>query len=181
MKEESINAEVVPKKLKPVVFVKGHYDYHRQNKFQQNLLLKAMQVTTDPKELRRIIGVKTVADVYRTLDKLAIRKEYHEALLRNGIDLDSIVGGIKGLAECGEMETTRLSAYRVLLRSLGLDEYKESEVDNKKSWEDVLKEMVENNKIDKNIDKYEVVLPEIPEEEKKRLADEEEMGKSIYE
>ena len=37
------------KKLKPVVFVKGRYTYHAQDKFKQNLLLQALQITTDPR------------------------------------------------------------------------------------------------------------------------------------
>jgi len=44
------------------------------------LLLKALKVTQDPTELKKMIGVKTVAEVYRTLDKLSLRKEYHKAL-----------------------------------------------------------------------------------------------------
>jgi len=83
MKEE----EIIVKKLKPVTFIKGEYNYSRQNDLQQKLLLKAMQVTSDPNELKKMAGLKTVADVYRTLDKLAMRKEYHEALSRQGIDL----------------------------------------------------------------------------------------------
>ena len=66
------------KKYKPVTFVKGEIGYYRDNKLQQNLLLKAMQITDNPKELRKAIGVKAVADVVRTLDKLTIRKEYHD-------------------------------------------------------------------------------------------------------
>ena len=80
-------------KEKPVVFVQGSRSgFYSQNTFAQNLLLKALSKgVTDPQELKKIAGLKRVADVYRTLDKMAIRKEYHESLAAAGISLDYIV------------------------------------------------------------------------------------------
>ena len=172
------------KKLKPIIFVKGQYNYHRQNEFQQGLLLKALQVTTNPNELRKMIGVKTVADVYRTLDKLAIRKEYHEALAQHGLDLYTIVEGIKKICMDASSDAIRLRGYQTLLKSIGLEDYKESVEDTKGTWEDVLlehleKKKIEAPKIDKVID-YEVVAPEVPEEDKKRIAKEREAAKGLY-
>ena len=140
------------KQLKPVIFLKGKYNYHGQNLFQQNLLLKALQVTTDVNELKKMIGVKTVAEVYRTLDKIAIRKEYHEALLRNEIDLDSIVKGIKDVCtDENESGAIKLKGWQVLLKSLGLDNYSDIEKESRNSWEDVVRETVKA--IDKSKDK----------------------------
>ena len=41
------------KKLKPVSFSGGAYNFYRDDKFKQNLLLKALTVTSDPKELKK--------------------------------------------------------------------------------------------------------------------------------
>jgi len=171
-------------KLKPVIFVKGQYNYHRQNLLQQNLLLKALQVTTDVKELKQMIGVRTVADVYRTLDKIAIRKEYHEALLRHGIDLDTIVNGIKEVCESSEESgAIKLKGWQMLLKSLGLDSYQETTNESKTNWEDVvrdtIKEIDEPKKI-KSVD-YKVITPEVPEEEKRKQEEENKLGKDLYE
>ncbi len=79
------------KKLKPVIFIEGDNSFYRENRFAQNLLLKALSSgVTDPQELRKVAGLKSVADVYRTLDKMAIRKEYHAALAEQGMTLEFI-------------------------------------------------------------------------------------------
>ena len=175
--------EVNEKKLKPVTFIKGEYNYSRQNDLQQKLLLKAMQVTSDPNELKKMAGLKTVTDVYRTLDKLAIRREYHEALVRSGVDLDTIIGGIKEIATTSTKDATRLKAYQIFLKSLGLDEYKESPDEAKQSWEDLLKDVVEkeDTKLIEAKEEYSVIIPEVPEHERKKREEEDEIGKSIYE
>ena len=64
--------------------------------FAQNLLLEAMAGgELDPKKLQQIAGLKKVSDVYLALDKLALRKEYHAALERSGMDLDYILKKLK--------------------------------------------------------------------------------------
>jgi len=177
----------IKNKLKPVIFVKGQYNYHRQNLLQQNLLLKALQITTDANELRKMIGVKTVAEVYRTLDKIAIRKEYHEALLRHGIDLDTIIGGIKGICnDKNEAGAIKLKGWQILLKSLGLDNYQDVTKEAKNSWEDIVRDTVKEIDSPKDIkqiesEKYEVIIPKTPEEERIKQEEEEEMGKDLYE
>ena len=176
------------KTLKPVVFSTSQFNYYRNNVFQQNQLLKAMQTTIDPKELRRMVGLKTVADVYRTLDKLAIRKEYHEALARNEVTLDSIVSGIKNIADTSYKDATKLKAYQVLLRSIGLDKYEDQE-DTGKSWEEVLVKITEKEEDDRKesdgkeiVDvQYEVNIPVPPDEETKRREVDRELAKQLYE
>jgi len=180
MKEE----EIIVKKLKPVTFIKGEYNYSRQNDLQQKLLLKAMQVTSDPNELKKMAGLKTVADVYRTLDKLAMRKEYHEALSRQGIDLDVIIGGIKEICNgVGVKAATKLKAYQVFLKSLGLDEYKESHDEAKQGWEDLVRGIVEKEELPDGGEHgdYDVVIPETPPDQIKKRKEEDEIGRSIYE
>lgn len=171
-------------KLKPVIFIKGNYDYHRQNSFQQNLLLKALQITSDPQELRKMIGVQKVADVYRTLDKLAIRKEYHEALAIHGMDLPTIVEGIKNICQKSKSDAVKLNGYKVLLKSIGLEDYKESIEETKGSWEDAILEYREKEKIQieapkKNIE-YEVIVPQTPKEEGERIDRERKAAEGLY-
>ena len=162
------------KELKPVIFADTpRSSYHRNNVFMQNQLLKAMQTTLDPNKLRKMVGVRTVAEVYRTLDKMAIRKEYHEALARRNISLDSIIDGIKDIAEKGFKDGDRLKAYQIFLRSLGLDRYDKLE-ESGKSWEEALMKVMENDekKLDAQKDvidgDYEVNAPEPPSSEIER-------------
>lgn len=174
------------KKYKPVTFVEGEKNYYRNNTYQQNMLLKAMQVTDNPKELRKAIGVKAVADVVRTLDKLTIRKEYHEALADNGVSLDFIVGGIKNIAQTSSKDATRLKAYQTLLRSIGLERYEDIE-DKGKGWEEMLVEMQQKQlrgeevkQIEAEEGDYEVIAPPVPESARKRREDEEALGRQLY-
>lgn len=175
----------LPTKLKPVVFVKGEYGYTAQNTTQQLMLLKALKITQDPKKLRQIIGVKTVADVYRTLDKIAMRKEYHAALAKNGITFDYIVTNIKSEVDNAEKSSDRLNGLNMLLKSIGLDKYEETAIGGG-SWEEALIKVSEKKKLDGETSDfhdtpYEVITPPIPEEV--RLAKEKEIkeGRSLYE
>ncbi len=181
------------KKLKPVVFVQGERVLYRENKYGQNLLLKAMMDgTTNPQELRKAAQMSSVAEVYRSLDKLSLRKEYHEALNRNGVSMDLIVKGIKGIAETSDKDATRLKGYDMLLKSLGLDKYEKNE-DSGKNWEDLINEASDakvqenllsgdvnaSNKIEV-IEKYEVTAPTMSDEEIDKEKEEEELANQLY-
>jgi hypothetical protein len=124
-------------KLKPVVFVQGEYAYSSQNTAQQLMLLKALRVTQDPKKLRELIGVKTVADVYRTLDKITMRKEYHAALAKAGVTFDYIVTNIKDEIDNAEKAADRLAGLGMILKSIGLASYDETALGGG-GWEDAL-------------------------------------------
>ena len=175
-------------KLKPVTLVNTTYSKYSQNTTQQLFLLNALKITRDPKKLREMIGVKSVADVFRTLDKLALRKEYHKSLTKLGIDFDFIARGIKVLAENGFKDSDRLKAYQILLKSLGMDTYDEKESGGN-GWEDALQKIVsqESKKeiegpIDHSED-YEVSFPEVPDAikaRKKQEEDEVKEGNSLY-
>ena len=173
-------------KLKPVILINGRYNYNGKNDFQQKILLKALQVTTDPNELRKLAGLKTVAEVYRTLDKLSIRKEYHEALSRAGISLDLVVDGIKNICMNGTSDKVKLSGWLALLKTLGLDEYKENAEGVGKSWEELVRDVAQKeadgNKKDDNIIKdYEVKVPPTPTDEIEIEKKENKGGVSLYE
>ena len=152
-------------KLKPVIFVKGQYAYNSQNTAQQLMLLKALKITQDPKKLRELIGVHTVADVYRTLDKIAMRKEYHSALAKAGITFDYIVSGIKTEIETAEKSSDRLAGLNMILKSIGLASYEETALGGG-GWEDALlkikEEAGDKGEVLTPIE-YKVVEPQMPE------------------
>ena len=170
--------------LKPVTFISGKYNRHRQNTSQQIMLLKALKVTQDPKKLKDLIGVRTVAEVYRTLDKMAMRKEYHESLARMGISFDYIVENLKGMVENGFKDSDKLKALQILLRSIGMDKYEQEGIAGG-NWEDAL--LKANEKDDKTEIKklepgeYEVKIPEMPEALKRAKEKEKDVGKGLYE
>lgn len=174
-------------KKKPVVFIQGANSFSRQNTYVQNLLLKALsEGVTDPKELKEAAGLSKIADVYRSLDKLSIRKEYHNALVSNGVDLDFIVGGFKELAECGN-DKIRLGSLNSLLKSIGLDKYEKQE-ESGKSWEEeILKvadeqaNVIEGEIVEEDeIKDYEIDRPDTPALELKRQNEEKRLGRELY-
>lgn len=146
-----------------------------------------MQVTDNPKELRRAIGVRAVADVVRTLDKLTIRREYHESLSRNDVSLDFIVGGIKTIAQTSDKDATRLKAYQTLLRSIGLERYEDIE-DKGKGWEEMLVDMQQKQIsnggnsafLPPTEGDYDVNTPSVPAAEESKQNAEKELGRQLY-
>jgi len=177
----------IPKiRLRPVVYTTNTFKRGAQNTAQQMFLLKALQITQDPEKLRQMMGVKSVAEVYRTLDKLAMRKEYHEALARAGLSFDYIVGGIKGVADGGYKDSDRLKAFQILLKSVGMDEYKENAGSISGTWEEELLKRIEEDKKNKITPalvasmQYEVNQPIVPESARIAQEEEDEMTSSIY-
>jgi len=167
--EEPIKKEV-KRKLKPVVFVQGKYSYNKEDTSQQLILLKAMKKTQDPQKLKNLIGVRTVAEVYRTLDKISMRKEYHDALVRNGVSFDYIVSNVKGEIESAEKSSDRLNGLKMFLQSLGMDKYEETAIGGA-GWEEALAQVKEEKKEKGEkikLPKYEVEYPEIPESVKEK-------------
>lgn len=179
-----------PKRKKPVMFIgMGKPSFSkdfRANYFAQGLILKAMsEGITDPKELQKMAGLKTAADLYHTLDKLAIRKEYHAALDKNGLSLDKVVQGIKQLAETSEKDSVRLNAWLAVLKSLGVDRYQES-TEASKPWEQLLIDAA-NKRLQEpsetqvmEAEFYEVNEPKMPEEERSRREEEKRLSDDIY-
>jgi len=172
-------------RLRPVVYNTNNHKKGAQNTAQQMFLLKALQITQDPKKLKEMMHVKTVAEVYRTLDKLAMRKEYHEALSRAGISFDYIASGIRDIANCAEKDDTRLKAFQALLKSVGMEKYDIESVGTSGTWEEVLLKKIEKEKEEDTLriecpTKYDVNIPEIPESEKIAQDEERELTSSIY-
>ncbi len=155
--------------LKPVTFVNSRFKYHSDDRYVQDLLLKAMtQGVTDIEELKKISGAKKAAEVYRSLNKLAIRREYHEALVRNKVDLDYLTSNLKSIVDNSGSDKLKLAALQTFLKSLGLEKY-ESQEEGGKGWEELLVEAKETNRLNKEnslliegeLKAYEVKEPEI--------------------
>jgi hypothetical protein len=145
-----------------------------------------MQVTSDPQELRRMIGVRTVAEVYRTLDKLQLRKEYHKALEEHGVSFDFIVKNMKDVVMSAEKDADKINALKTILKSLGMDKYDGEADQGTNSWEESLLKAAEEKKaispggIDLDAD-YEVRPPEVPENVQEMMDNEQKFSKSLYE
>ena len=174
--QEEINEE----DLKPVIFIEGEKSRYRENTHMQTLLLKALsEGVTDIKELKKIAGAKTATEVYQTLDKLALRREYHQALAGAGISMDNIVKGIRDIAFGSSSDATKLKALQTLLRSLGLEKY-EKEEDSGKSWEESIMQLSKGKEIDKLSEVYEVNNPKIPDLVKIRQEEEKKLSEELY-
>ena len=109
---------------------------------RQNLLLRGMMMTGNLEAAAKYAGIHAEAEIYRTLDRIGLRREYHEALQSEGVDLRWIVRGIKDKAENAELDSVRLNALRLFLASLGLNRYDVAE-EGAKNWEETLLELSE--------------------------------------
>jgi hypothetical protein len=174
--------------LKPVIMdgVKGNNSYYRENVYAQNLLLKALaDGITDPTELRKIAGLKTVTEVYRTLDKMQIRKEYHAALTVAGLDLPFIVGQLKALCGGGTADKVKLGALQTVLKSVGLDKYEKDDNEGK-NWEQIILDAIDKKEKGEMVvadvveDDYKVIEPVLPDEVKKRQSEEKKEASELY-
>ncbi len=173
---------------KPVSTVGGKIEFYRENKYAQNLLLKALSSgITDPQDLKKISGLRTVAQVFRTLDKMSIRKEYHAALNSSGLSFDTIVQNIKDIGENGESDTVKLKAWQVILKSLGLDKY-DGDGESGKSWEEAILKLAEANKASGAVEEvkqlpsaqYEVIVPAMPATEASRRKEDKKFSDELY-
>lgn len=177
------------KQLKPITFKSASINQkYRQNIIQQNLILKALPHTSDLDELRKVANLHSKAEVLRTLDKLAIRRDFHDALANNGLNMDFLVKKLKDICETADKDETRLHGIQTVLKSVGMDKYETSETDGK-DWEGLLLKINEQERQGKIEDKkseavdakYEVVFPDVPASAKKAREEDDELGKSIYE
>lgn len=177
-------------KLKPVTLVSTKYNKLTPGMRQQAALLNTLKVTQDPNKLKQIIGVEKAAHVFRTLNKIVMRKEYHDALLDSDVNFNFIVKGIKRECLKGEKSADRLKGYQILLRSLGMDSYDDSRGEGGGNWEDALQKIVKEKETTKSIaapadvqgQDYEVIQPKLPDSVKARKKEELlDNSKSLYE
>ena len=156
---------------------------YKNNVRQQNMLLRGMLLTPTFVDAAKFAGFKRAADAIRTLDRLTMRADYHNALSEEGIDLNYIVKGIKAQADGENSGMVKLRAYQILLKSLGLENYAKDE-ETGKGWEDTLLGYVKKQaalpEITSTAKAYEVTRPAIPDSAKLRKKDDE-LGKELYE
>lgn len=176
------------KKLKPIVIHNARSEKYRNNVIQQNLLLKTMTYTSDMDEIKKVANFHSKTEVLRTLDKLAIRKDLHNALVAHGLDMNFLVEHLKDLCENAEKDETRLHSVQTVLKAVGMDKYETFESEGK-DWEGLLMKISEQeNKTGRSLvaapimdAEYEVITPEIPESARKVRDEDDAIGKSIYE
>lgn len=186
-------------KLKPVTYTSAYYPKGEQNTAQQAALLEAMQKTDDPQKLKTMVGLRSIAEVYRTLDKMSMRREYHDALARSGISFDFIVDGLKGVAVSADKDADKVNALKVLLKSLGMEKYDVSDTPSGSTWEEMIMKNVGKSEAkqlspgneeqvaedaqeeaDDIFGDYEVTAPEPPEFIKRMEEKEDDMSATLY-
>lgn len=182
MEKEEPKLKPVAHIVKPVTFVVGNYNYYGHDNLKELMLLKAMRVTSDPKMLLKMTGMRKFADLSRTWDKISNRKEYNSALRRLGMDFDWIAKGLKVEAEGADKSADRIKALQIILKSLGMDKYEDVPTDTG-SWEDMLlKASATSDAVAlPEPEEYEVIQPKIPEAMKEMREKENKQGKSMYE
>lgn len=149
----------------------------------QNLLLKGMIMTGSIEKAAEFAGIKTAVELYRTFDRLALRKGYHQALADEDIDLRWIVRRLKDHAD-GASGMISIQALRMLLTSLGLNKYDVAE-EGQKNWEDTLLEISNKYEAEAALpapsQAYMVNKPAEPEKAKQMRLKEQKIGKELYE
>ena len=156
---------------------------------KQALLLNAMKVSTDPNKLKQLTGMKKVADVYSTFDRIAMHKEYANTLISAGVDMKFIVDNLKKVIEDSDVgQANKMAAIKLLMSSLGLDKRGPSDGElSSTSWEAELMKIEEeeknNNEIVKELapPEYEVDIPDVPDNVKKQKEKDDLIEKSLYE
>lgn len=167
---------------KTTVFISGAYEHTKENVSQNLMLLKAMGVAKDPKKFQQIIRARAAVAVFQTMDKIALRREWHNALEKAGLGFDTIVEVLKNEMIHGKRGNDRINAAKIVLKSLGLEKYEDASIQGG-SWEDEILRAADNATSDdrKNNSEYVVKVPQIPESVKKQRKEQNDLGKSLYE
>lgn len=152
------------------------------------MLLKAMEHTTDVDELKTALKFKSRAEVFRTMDKLAMRKDFHDALADAGLSMHTIAEKYKSLLNSGS-EKVQLGALQALTKAIGIEKYEVID-EGARDWEDTLLKISEKEReqkalgIEKKqivIETYDVVEPPVPQSVQLKRAEEDKIGQEIYE
>lgn len=144
-----------------------------------------MEHTTDVDELKTALKFKSRAEVFRTLDKLAMRKDFHRALADAGLSMDSLAGKYKVLME-SDSEKIQLGALVALSKAIGVDKYEVID-EGARDWEETLLKITEKEREQKVLGvpaaeeaDYEVVVPQTPVSVQLKQAEEKKLGQEIY-
>lgn len=155
---------------KPIIFTRPSgvsSETINKSLYAENLLLKALSDgVTNPRELQKLAGMRRVADVYTTLDRLSLRKGFHAALSKAGISMDYLVSRLKKISD-NEDDEISLKAISTILKSLGLEKFEEVQQSGA-AWEDAIlsasskNQVLETQKDPEGL--YEVKRPEVTQE-----------------
>lgn len=151
---------------------------------KSDAVLKAIsQGATDVDSIRKMAGLKHTAEVYMAIDRLSLRREFHASLAKHGLTMDYIVSSLKGLCDDSDGKL-KLDVLTTIIKALGLTKHDETTEASAKSWEETILEKVtdttervgEDGKV-----RYEVDVPDVPEDiaEVHRIQDQE--GREVYE
>lgn len=147
---------------------------------RQNLLLKGMMIHGNMDKATHFAGIRSAVELYRTFDRIQLRRGYHEALADEDVDLRWIVNRIKKHADSPNGQVA-LSGLRMLLGSLGLNRYDVAE-EGHKNWEDTLLQLSESyDSKEQPLTAYKVNPPQVPEASKLMRQKENKIGKELYE
>ena len=93
-----------------------------------------------------------------------MRKEYHTALAKIGLDFNYIAEKLKNEINTASKSSDRLAGISILLKSIGLDRYTETSIAGG-GWEEVLLQMKsgDKNKTKFEVADYKVIEPLMPE------------------
>lgn len=159
----------------------------KSNIRKENRLLKGIVIHPDNmRAAAKFAGIRTMADAYRTLDRLSLRKDYQQTLATHGVDMNFIVTELKGLAIGADLDSTRLKAIQVFLKSLGLDSYGKEE-EGATGWEKTVGDLIkkENRQTASELlaaqVPYAVNRPVIPDSVIGERQKEDRLGKELYE
>jgi len=184
-KHQETLSELAQKRTdKPISFIQGTQEHYRENDYAARIILKALsEGITDINELKKLAGLSKAAEVHRTLDKMGIRKDYHEALVLAGIDMPFLASKLKQLITDSKSEKIQLESINTVMKSVGLDKY-EAVDDSGKGWEELIKN-ASGNVLEIEAEAietadYEINEPEMPEEEMVRNDAEKKLSQDLY-
>lgn len=152
---------------------------------KQDRLLQGIVIHPDNlRAAARFAGIHTMADAYRTLDRLSLRKDYQMGLASHGVNLDFIISELKSLALAADLDSTRVKVLQIFLKSLGLDSYGKEE-EGVQGWEKTLTSAVSKQQQQPKLNSarvpYEVKLPPPPPDDiQESRSLEAELGKELY-
>ncbi len=178
-----MNSTVLNPFLHPVIYTVSPF---RRRNIHQRMRRVILLREIDLGRLKKAVGERIVAGVNQRLDgdRSAMRKDYYGALVNAGLTLDFIAKGLYKIAKNADKDTDRLNAFKIVLKSLGLENFNAVETSPLAgTWEEELVRSLESQK-GKNLSmmeaEYKVVVPETPESAKKVRREEEKITRGIY-
>jgi hypothetical protein len=152
------------------VVVQGNRENSRKERSYESaadLVLRGIQQgVTDPEDLKKMASIRSSAELFVTMDKLAMRKEYHAALAKHGLSIDALVAGIAEHAFDMRDRKMAFEAKKFILKTLSLDRFA-NESTGAKGWQDLVLEKAMQAKDEMKAlpppdGLYEVEEPEVP-------------------